>query len=162
MITLARRLIAIAITTRCFIPPLSSCGYLSATSGFSPTVASSSLIRASSAERDSVSPWSRNASANWRRTRVTGLREFMAPCATSAIAARRRARICLSGRAKRSTPSNNAWPLSIRPGGLIRRMSAIATVDFPDPDSPTNPSRSPARRSKLTLSTARTAPRDVW
>jgi hypothetical protein len=36
------------------------------------------------------------------------------------------------------------------------------TVDFPDPDSPSNPSRSPARRSKLTPSTARTAPSDAW
>ena len=42
------------------------------------------------------------------------------------------------------------------------RMMAQAVVDFPLPDSPTNPKRSPRRNAKLTLSTAWTAPRSVW
>ena len=33
--------------------------------------------------------------------------------------------------------------LTIRPGGLINRKMANASVDFPDPDSPTRPSFSP-------------------
>ena len=41
-------------------------------------------------------------------------------------------------------------------------MRAMAVVDFPEPDSPTRPSRSPGRSSKPTPSTARTGPRPVW
>ncbi len=42
--------------------------------------------------------------------------------------------------------------------GRSRLTSILATVDFPQPDSPTMPSVSPARRSKETPSTALTAP----
>ena len=39
-------------------------------------------------------------------------------------------------------------PLTIRPGGRIMRIKASTVVDLPDPDSPTRPSRSPARSEK--------------
>ena len=59
----------------------------------------------------------------------------------------------------------NARAYSILPtmwaGGLCNRMSAIASVDLPDPDSPTRPSRSPTFRLKLTPSTAFTCPAEV-
>src|ERR1700730_4392391 len=42
------------------------------------------------------------------------------------------------------------------------RMMALPKVDFPQPDSPTSPTVSPASRSKLTSSTARTVPRALW
>ncbi|RPK44073.1 hypothetical protein EES39_17860 [Streptomyces sp. ADI92-24] len=42
--------------------------------------------------------------------------------------------------------------------GSSRCTSSRATVDFPQPDSPTMPRVSPAARSKETPSTARTAP----
>ena len=51
MMTWGRKLMAIAMQTRCFMPPLSSCGYLRATSGLSPTLASRSRTRASNAAR---------------------------------------------------------------------------------------------------------------
>src|SRR6185295_8423673 len=42
--------------------------------------------------------------------------------------------------------------------GVSSRISNRASVDLPQPDSPTMPSVSPRRSSKLTPSTARTAP----
>src|SRR5712672_693018 len=41
-------------------------------------------------------------------------------------------------------------------------MIALPRVDLPQPDSPTSPTVSPASRSKLTSSTARTVPRALW
>ena len=49
----------------------------------------------------------------------------------------------------------------IRPAvGLSRRTMHLPKVDFPQPDSPTRPSVSPAWMSRLTPSTAFTAP--IW
>ena len=53
------------------------------------------------------------------------------------------------------------WPRSIRPGGLIIRIMARASVLLPDPDSPTMPSFSPAPKSKLTSSSAFARPASV-
>src|SRR6266542_283487 len=102
------------------------------------------------------------ASTICSRTRTTGFSEFIAPWATSAIAARRRRRICSSGSSSRLTPSSCTRPPSILPGGRISRMSASAIVDLPEPDSPTRQSRSSASSPKLTTSTAFTGPRGVW
>src|SRR5712671_1241019 len=41
------------------------------------------------------------------------------------------------------------------------RITALPSVDFPQPDSPTRPTVSPAATSRLTSSTACTTPRDV-
>src|SRR5438132_3907909 len=49
-------------------------------------------------------------------------------------------------------------PPTMRPGGCTRRMIDNAVTDFPLPDSPTSPSVSPLRISKLTSSTAGSAP----
>src|SRR3954462_4085004 len=46
----------------------------------------------------------------------------------------------------------------MRAGSSSRRMIDLAQTLLPEPDSPTMPSVSPARRSKLTPSTARTGP----
>ena len=46
----------------------------------------------------------------------------------------------------------------MRPGGCTSRMIDSAVTDLPLPDSPTRPSVSPARISKLTSSTAGTGP----
>src|SRR5258705_13081487 len=56
------------------------------------------------------------------------------------------------------------WPSRMtRPSELgTRRMTALPKVDLPQPDSPTSPTVSPASRSKLTSSTARTVPRALW
>ena len=42
--------------------------------------------------------------------------------------------------------------------GLYRRMIVRPVVDLPQPDSPTSPTVSPRRMSKLMSSTARTSP----
>src|SRR5258708_36795530 len=57
-----------------------------------------------------------------------------------------------------------SWPSSTtKPSQLgTRRMIALPRVDLPQPDSPTSPTVSPASRSKLTSSTARTMPRALW
>ena len=56
MITFGRRQIAMAMQARCFMPPDSSCGYLPAISGGSPTWASSIRIRVSMSRLDRRSP----------------------------------------------------------------------------------------------------------
>lgn len=161
-ITFGRRLIAIAMQTRCFMPPLSSWGNRSATSRFSPTCSSRPATRASNSRADIFSPWSLRASTIWSLTRMTGLSEFIAPCATSAMTASRSWRIRSSGSANRLRPSTSTRPPSTRPGGLIRRSRVRAIVDLPEPDSPTRPKRSCAFRAKLTPSTAFIGPRGVW
>src|SRR5262245_66332550 len=63
--------------------------------------------------------------------------------------------------ATRSFPSKRMRPPTMRPGGSTRpRIEKPVTV-LPQPDSPTRPSTSPAATSKLTPSTARTAPARV-
>ena len=59
-----------------------------------------------------------------------------------------------SGRVSRSTPSNSRRPAD----GSIRRSTHRPTVVLPEPDSPTSPTMVPRLTSKLTPSTARTAP----
>ncbi len=86
----------------------------------------------------------------------------MAPCATSAIAARRVWRISASDSVSRSLPDRLISPPSILPGGLIMRRMARPVVDLPEPDSPTSPTRSAGLMSRLTPSTAFTGPRLVW
>src|SRR5690349_10940402 len=49
----------------------------------------------------------------------------------------------------------------MRAGSSSRRMIDFAQTLLPEPDSPTMPSVSPRRRSKLTPSTARTGPASV-
>ncbi len=69
--------------------------------------------------------------------------------------------ICMRVRALRSAPpfkvvtsvpSSEIVPLL----GSIMRMSALPVVDLPQPDSPTSPSVSPSKMSKLTPATALT------
>src|SRR3977135_3369728 len=70
----------------------------------------------------------------------------------------RTARISDSGSASSSRPLKRRLPRAMRPGGCTRRMIDSAVTDLPLPDSPTSPSVSPARISKLTSSTAGTGP----
>src|SRR5690242_21196512 len=59
-----------------------------------------------------------------------------------------------------SSPWKMTSPSRLAPSGSSP-MRPRPRVDFPHPDSPTRPSVSPGARSKLTPSTARTAPRVV-
>src|SRR6266508_2771362 len=67
---------------------------------------------------------------------------------------RRRARSCAPLAASRSRPSNSSDPAS----ASSSRSSIRPRVVFPQPDSPTTPSASPAYTSRSTRSTARTFP----
>src|SRR5215213_2154363 len=78
-----------------------------------------------------------------------------------AISSPRISRIWESESLNRSLPSKSISPLTILPGGAIRRMIESAVIDLPQPDSPTRPSSSPRSRWKLTPSTARTRPARV-
>ena len=49
-------------------------------------------------------------------------------------------------------------PPAIRPGGRVSRISAMAIVVLPEPDSPISPSRSPGRSEKETSLTAFAGP----
>src|SRR5205823_8041452 len=91
--------------------------------------------------------------------RNTGFSEFIEPCGTSAMPARRNARMPSSSRSATGAPRNRTSPDSIWPGGLIIRRIDRASVDLPEPLSPANPNRSPGMSEKLTSSTARTDPR---
>ena len=68
------------------------------------------------------------------------------------IAAPRRVRIWASGSVSRGWPSNIMEPDTCAVGGSSR-SSARDVADFPEPDSPTNPSVSPGSIAKETWST---------
>jgi hypothetical protein len=146
--------------TRCFMPPLSSCGYMRTTRDGRSTDSRSSTMRArnSRVRRPSCA---RIASASCAPTRSTGLSAFIAPCGTSEIDCQRSRRRSSGRSARRSTPSSSTRPLSIRPGGLISPRIAIAVVLLPLPDSPTSPRISPRRRSRPRSETAVKRPRAV-
>src|SRR4051812_40695775 len=63
--------------------------------------------------------------------------------------------------ANRFWPRYRTWPSKTAFGSRIRRMIESAVTLLPDPDSPTIPSTSPARRLKLSPSTARRTPSSV-
>src|SRR4051812_33560215 len=86
-------------------------------------------------------------------TVIRGLSEVYGSCSTIWIS-RRSLRSSLPRMAKMSRPSNVAVPLV----GSSSRISTWASVDFPQPDSPTTPSVSPGIRSNETPSTALTWP----
>ena len=100
-------------------------------------------------ERPVVS-WARIASIIWSSMRITGLSEFIAPCGTKAMSRRRILRSALSSRVRRSLSPRNTRPPTMRPGGRVIRMSAVAIVVLPEPDSPMSPRRWPARSSNET------------
>src|SRR6185312_15699189 len=58
-------------------------------------------------------------------------------------------------------PRNVTPPPVIAAGAASSWAIANSSVDLPQPDSPTTPMNSPAIRSKLTSSTARTTPRSI-
>ena len=84
-------------------------------------------------------------------TRRRGLSELMG--SWKIICMRVRAwRSALPRRLVTSVPSSSTTPLL----GSMMRMSALPVVDLPQPDSPTRPSVSPSKMSKLTPATALT------
>lgn len=82
----------------------------------------------------------------------TGLREFIADWKTMAISRHRKARSSRGSRARTSLPWKRMLPAVISAGGFSSRITALAMVDLPQPDSPARPKTSPAPMEKETSS----------
>ena len=92
----------------------------------------------------------------------TGLREVWGSWRIIEIRRPRMSRISRSLLSRRFSPSSRMTPLTMRAAGRgTSRRRDSAVMVFPQPDSPTMPSVSPARREKLTPSTALTTPQRV-
>ncbi len=152
--------IAIAITTRCRMPPESSCGYERSRFLSMPTTSSSSAAFMS-AKRFEIFWCARNMSTNWSPMRVTGLSELMALCMTSATLRQRMRRSSVCRRPTRSRPLNRICPPAMRPGGRSTCRIAFAIVLLPHPDSPASPTIWPGWIVREIPFTAVTAPWSV-
>ena len=101
---------AIAIMTRCRIPPDSSCGKLLSRSAVMPTMASSSAARARRAAASRLATWASRTSVSWTPTDSTGFSAFIADWSTTAIWDQRSRRSSGSSRSSRSTGRpGSAW-----------------------------------------------------
>src|SRR6266571_1630420 len=123
-------------------------------------------MRSTSADRRAISvaemtPCAFMASLNCAPIDFTGLSAFMALCMTTDMSFQRSAASCLSESPTMLRPLKITLPLVMPAGGASSWAIANSNVDLPQPDSPTIPMNSPASRSKLTSSTARTRPRSI-
>src|SRR5438067_789715 len=140
-----------AMPMRCLWPPENSCGYRLVKFGFSPTSLSSSETRWVRSRFDPIEKLS-SGSVMMSPTVILGSSE--ANGSWKIICIFRRIRRSLAPRSfVMSWPSNVIVPPVTGSSAVIRR----ARVDLPQPDSPTRPSASPLRTSRLTPSTAWTA-----
>ena len=151
---------AIAIITRCRMPPENSCGYARnrrSGSGM-PTRRISSSAR--SAARRRLSPrCTCGPSAICQPTRVTGLSALIGSWKIMAIFGPRSRLMSEPRSCRRSTPSSRISPeVTCASAGSTPRM-ARSVMLLPEPDSPTRPRAPPRGTSKETPSTARTMPR---
>src|SRR5262249_46639523 len=123
---------------------------------------SSSMASARSRAAAPLSPsWSMGTSMSCWPTVITGLRLAMGSWYTMATRRPRRARSSDAPRLATSRPSTTMPPLTRRPDPPRQRTTARATVDLPQPDSPTSPSASPGAISKLRSGTTLTSPARV-
>ena len=153
---------AIAIITRWRMPPENSCGYWAIRlSGVGTPTSRSSSTACSSASRRLTSRCSRIASRSCAPTVITGFSEPSASWKIMAIVPPRTARSSRSLARRRSISPQRSSPREMRPGGSIRPRIASASVDLPEPDSPTMPMRCPGSTVRLTPSTAVTTPCSV-
>src|SRR6185503_4467351 len=137
-------------------PPENSCGYFSPSWGARPTSVRSSPTRLSTSPRSLARPWEISGSATILRTRQRG---FRLAYGSWKIIWKRRRIVSISALPwifARSTPSNTMEPAL----GAYRPQMSRATVDLPQPDSPTRESVSPRLMVKETPSTARRSWRD--
>ncbi|KFE15048.1 hypothetical protein DN38_3044 [Vibrio cholerae] len=70
----------------------------------------------------------------------------------------RTSRIACGERPEIFSPFKYTSPPAMVPGGLSRSITALPTVDFPAPDSPTTPTISPRWISKVSDFTAACTP----
>src|SRR5918999_4906818 len=121
-----------------------------------------SAARAWSRASAALTSWcARTASTICVSMRSTGFSVIIGSWNTMAMRAPRTLRSSSSASPTRSVPSKRIRPPTMRPGGSTSPRIENPVTVFPQPDSPTRPSTSPARTSKLTPSTARTTPARV-
>ena len=108
-----------------------------------------------------VTPCARIASLNCAPIDLTGFSAFIALCMTTDRSFQRTAASWVSVSPTRLRPWKVTLPPVISAGGASSWAMAKSMVDLPQPDSPTTPMNSPGARSKVTSSTARTAPRSI-
>jgi hypothetical protein len=130
---------AIAMTARCAIPPDSSCGYRRMTRPGSEICTVRSICSAECVAEAEDSPAISNTSAICRPTRSDGLSARPGSWYTIDTVRARRSRSADAPIASGSSPLMLIVPALTLPLLGRYRTSASATVDLPDPDSPTSP-----------------------
>ncbi len=139
-----------ASATRLIMPPESSDGKRSATSGFRPTMPSLATMISSSSRCETLR-YSRTGNCMFCRTVSE---ENSAPCWNRMPQRRSTPRRALASTASRSIPNT-----SMRPETLgTRPMMVRVSTDLPAPDGPTKPRISPRLTSRLSPSSTRVAP----
>ena len=152
---------AIAITTRCFIPPENWCGYSPKRSLGIPTTSSISPAFCS-ASFSLILSWSLITSAIWSPTVSTGFKDVIGSWKIMETVFPRIASSSFCGIFKISFPSRRMEPFLITPGGSgTRRRIERAVVVFPDPVSPTSPNVFPCSNWISMPFTASTTPSSV-
>ena len=139
---------AMAMRWRC--PPENSCGYLAASALDRPTVASNSATKRVRSARPRSLRLMSSGSRTISPMRCFGLSDEYGSWNTICI----QRRCSRPGRAAaeiHSVPANSTVP----PLASMSRISVRASVDLPQPDSPTTPSVRRSPMSKLTASSAR-------
>ena len=89
----------------------------------------------------------------WAPIVLTGVKEFCAPCGTSAIFFQRRRRSDSSSSARRFRPAKMTEPAATLPAGKSP-SAAMTILVLPLPDSPTRPTKAPRGTSNDTPETA--------
>jgi hypothetical protein len=153
--------IAIAMTTRCRMPPENSCGndFARSLACGMPTTSRSCTARRIAASR--LVFWcTHTASAICHPTVKEGLSELSGSCGIHAITLPRIAPRLRSLMPTSSVPRHRIEPATCVPLGRSP-STACAIVDLPEPDSPTMPMLSPRSTTRSTPRTARTNPASV-
>ena len=154
---------AIAIITRCRMPPENWCGYSSTRSRARgmPTRSSTSTARSMASFLD-TSRCSGTTSAICAPTVWVGLSEESGSWKIMPISSPRTLRISTGSSPVISRPLSLMEPPAIRPPLGSRSMIDSAVIVLPQPDSPTMPSVSPSSTCSDTPSTACTTPFLSW
>ena len=151
---------AIAIITRCRMPPDSWCGNCdtrSAGRGM-PTRPSTSTARSSAAAFDAPR-CSRTDSAIWSPIDIVGLSDVSGSWKIIPIRFPRTSSMPSSDSEATSVPSTTIRPPTTSPPPGSRRMIESAVIVLPEPDSPTMPRHSPGATDSETPSIACTVAR---
>src|SRR5580693_235467 len=139
-----------ARATRLIMPPESSEGKRSATSGRSPTMPSLAIV-ISSSNRCETLRYSRTG--NWIFCRTVS-DENSAPCWNRIPQRRSTPRRAAASAASRSTPNTSMRPLTLGTNPMMVRVS----TDLPAPEGPTKPRISPRFTSRSSPSSTLVAP----